>query len=65
MTTFKSHQDFYTDMARIACIGLPTPGTETSRGRWERCRDWMESDNLRLQSHLHEAMGHRPEMQEI
>ena len=65
MTTIESHQDFATNMARIACIGLPVPGTETSRGRWERNRDWMEYDNLRLQRHLHEAMGYRPGMQEI
>ena len=63
--TILSHQDFATTFACIACIGLPAPGTEISRGRWERCRDWMESDNLRLQRYLHEAMGYRPGMQEI
>jgi len=65
MTTFQSHQDFYTDMARIAAIGLASPGTSASQYRWSNNRDWMTECHLSLVSHLHVAMGYRPGMQEI
>ena len=62
----ESRQDRATNMARIACIGLlRSPDTETSQRRWTSYRDWMNSDYLNLQRHLHQAMGYRSGMQEI